>query len=57
MQFDVEKVISNCKENHCTVLIEHSVQATFSRNVGERVGIDLVFGLPLSEDGFMMFAS
>ena len=52
---DVERCISNCrncKENHRVIPVEHPAKATFIRNVGERIGIDLVFGLPVSEDGY-----
>ena len=55
MRFDIEKVIKNCrncKENHRIVPYEHPAHATFIRSVGERKMIDLVFGLPLSEDGY-----
>jgi len=55
MFHDVENVIENCrncKENHRIIPVEHPARATFIRDVGERIGIDLVFRLPISEDGY-----
>jgi len=55
LEKDVERVIGkcvNCKENHRTVPLEHPALATVIREVGERVGIDLAFGLPVSTNGY-----
>ena len=56
LEKDVERIVKrcrNCLENHRTAAKEHPALATEIREVGERVGIDLVFGLPMTNDGYV----
>ena len=53
---DIEKVVEKCdecREFHKTPPVENKAIAIPVRGMFERIGMDLVFGLPETEDGFV----
>ena len=55
LEKDVDIYIRNCdicKRNNVTPSIEHPAKALRVKGIFDRIGIDLVFGLPTTKDGY-----